>query len=88
MEEIRGKAFRAQTVRLDGKLFVNCDFENCLLTYGGATCEWENTRFSNCQVVLDGAANNTLHILRTMGFEVTPPDAARTSHSQNSFKID
>jgi hypothetical protein len=40
MEEIRGEAFRAQTVRLDGKLFVNCDFENCLLTYGGAKCEW------------------------------------------------
>lgn len=88
MEEIRGKAFRAKTVRLDGKLFVNCDFENCLLTYGGAKCEWENTRFSNCRVVFDGAAINTVHILRTMGCEVTPPDKAHTSQSFNSFEID
>jgi hypothetical protein len=76
MDEIRDKSFRNETVRLDGMLFVNCSFEDCLLHYGGGRCEWEATRFSNCRVVLDGRANNTVQILQGLGFKVVPPDQA------------
>jgi hypothetical protein len=50
MEEVKGKEYRQETVRPDGKLFLNCSFEDCLLCYGGERCEWENTRFANCRV--------------------------------------
>jgi hypothetical protein len=75
METVKDRRFFKEVVRLDGKLFLNCDFEDCLLSCGGERCEWENTRFAQCRVLLDGAANNTVHILRELGFEVTPPDA-------------
>jgi hypothetical protein len=74
MEEVKDKVYRQETVRLDDKLFFNCSFEDCLLAYGGQRCEWENTRFSNCRVVLDGSANNTVQVLQGFGFQVTLPN--------------
>jgi len=61
------KSFRGQTVRLDGKSFSNCRFENCVLIYSGERCEWEDTSFFNCQIVFDGPANNTVQFLRGIG---------------------
>jgi hypothetical protein len=55
-------------------LFYNCSFEDCLLCYGGERCEWENTRFANCRVVLDGSADNTVQVLQGFGFQVTLPN--------------
>jgi hypothetical protein len=74
MEEVKDKVYRQETVRLDGKLSLNCTFEGCLLCYRGERCEWENTRFSNCQVVLDGPANNTVQVLQGFGFTIIPPN--------------
>lgn len=73
MEQIKDKTFKSETVRLDGKLFCNCAFEDCLLMFGGEPCEWQDTRFANCKVVLDGAAHNTVSVLRGLGFDVIPP---------------
>jgi hypothetical protein len=73
MEEVKDKVYRQETVRPDGKLFLNCSFEDCLLSYGGEWCEWEHTRFSNCRVLLDSGANNTVQVLQGLGFKVTPP---------------
>ena len=73
MEEVKEKVYRQETVRLDDKLFVNCKFEDCLLCYRGARCEWEHTRFSNCRGLLDGAANNTVQVLQGLGFKIMPP---------------
>ena len=73
MEEVKEKMYRQETVRLDGKLFVNCAFEDCLLCYSGEQCEWAHTRFSNCRVVLDGAANNPAQVLQGLGFKIMPP---------------
>jgi hypothetical protein len=74
MERIEDRVFRNETVRLDEKLFVNCAFERCALLFGGQPCEWENTRFVNCRLVLDGAANNTIQVLRGLGYRVLQPD--------------
>jgi hypothetical protein len=73
VEEIKDKVFRRETVGVDGKLFLRCSFEDCLLMYGGEKCEWETTSFNNCRVVLDGAANNTVQVLKGLGFTLTPP---------------
>lgn len=74
MEEVEGNEYRQETVRLDGKLFLNCSFEDCLLCYGGERCEWENTRFANCRVILEGSANNTVQVLQGFGFKVIAPN--------------
>jgi hypothetical protein len=74
LDRIENKVFRDETVRLDGRLFLNCSFEDCLLCDGGEPCEWENTRFSNCRFVLDGLANNTVQVLQGFGFRIVPPE--------------
>lgn len=78
MDEIKNKIFRSETVRLDGKLFLDCSFEDCVLTFGGDRCEWENTTFSGCRVVLDGPANNTVQVLQGLGFKIAAPNEAQT----------
>lgn len=78
MEEVKNKVFRSETVRLDGKLFLDCTFQDCVLTFGGERCEWENTTFSHCRVVLDGHANNTVQVLQGLGFKVTAPGEAQS----------
>ena len=64
------KDFRHETVQLDGKLFLNCRFENCLLTYGGAFCEWEGSTFFNCRILLNDSAGNTATVLQGLGFSI------------------
>jgi len=76
LEEISHVAFQKDKVRLDGKLFLNCSFEDCLLCYGGARSEWKDTKFANCRLLLDGAANNTVHVLQGLGFTIESPTAA------------
>jgi hypothetical protein len=83
MEEVKGKVYRRETVRLDGKLFLNCSFEDCVLYYGGQPCEWEETRFANCRVVLDEAANNTVQVLQGLGFKILPSPATTLQSGLN-----
>lgn len=78
MEEVKNKVFSSETVRLDGKLFLDCSFQDCVLTFGGERCEWENTTFSHCRVVLDGHANNTVQVLQGLGFNISAPGAAQS----------
>jgi hypothetical protein len=67
METIEHELFRSVTVHLDGKAFVQCTFECCLLIYGGGNCEWEDSKFQNCQVVLEGIAHNVFLVLKAFG---------------------
>ena len=76
LERIENKTYRAETVRLDGHFFENCVFENCLLSYGGELCEWNNSRFSNCRIILDGKANHTIQVLQALGFRVVAEDTS------------
>ncbi len=70
LERIENQIFRTEMVRLDGKLFLNCHVEDCLLSFGGGLCEWKDTAFSNCRVVLDGPANYTSQVLQGLGFTI------------------
>jgi hypothetical protein len=74
MDRIEHKTFTSEIVRLDGKLFVNCSFEDCVLDFGGGLCEWEETRFANCRIRLDGAASDTALVLQALGFSINPPE--------------
>lgn len=83
MEEVKNKVFRAETVRLDGKLFLDCSFEDCVLSFGGERCEWETTTFTRCRVVLDGPANTTIQVLQGLGFKVFAPGEAQSLPNRN-----
>ena len=71
MEVVEDKSFRDETVSLDGKLFVRCNFESCTLVFAGGHCEWEASNFSHCRVTLEGAASNTLQVLRALGIPIS-----------------
>jgi hypothetical protein len=88
MEEGRDKVYRQEAVRLDGKLFYNCSFEDCLLCYGGERREWENAKFANCRVVLDGSANNTVQVRRGFGLQGILPTWCSLSLSPFFLPID
>jgi hypothetical protein len=70
---IENETFRGDAVRLDGKKFLRCTFENCVLYYGGEPCEWENSRFVDCRIVIDGKAHNTIQVLLGLGFHLIEP---------------
>jgi hypothetical protein len=72
---IENETFRGDAVRLDGKKFLCCTFEDCVLYYGGERCEWENSRFLNCRIVIDGKAHNTIQVLVGLGFRLLEPDS-------------
>ena len=81
LERIENKTYSGETVRLDGHFFENCVFENCLLSYGGELCEWNNSRFSNCRIILDGKANYTTQVLQALGFHIVAEDNSSSLQS-------
>ena len=86
MEEVRGKTFFGKKVQLDDKIFVDCSFDDCVLLYSGEKCEWQTTNFTNCRVVLDGAANNTVQVLRELGITLVPPSPEASPESSDCFR--
>lgn len=87
MTETKNKQFRSETVHLDGQFFINCTFENCRLIFAGGRCEWENTTFSGCRIVLYGFANNTVQVLQGLGFKTTQPIEPEFSASGDSAHV-
>lgn len=55
--------FSQVPVLLDGKHFVGCSLEDCVLEYSGAQVILERTNFSGCRFNLQGAAAMTASIL-------------------------
>src|SRR5579864_8604965 len=51
----------------------------CFVT-GERGAAWEHTRFSNCRVLLDGAANNTVQVLQGLEFKIIPPGDLESTH--------
>ena len=67
METIENKQFTAQTVKVDGRVFKNCDFTNAVLAYyGGDVPTFENCQFGDTKLSFGGAASNTLQFLTGM----------------------
>jgi hypothetical protein len=48
--------FSNQKVEVDGKSFLNCEFENCMILLETGETELSGCRFKNCQLLLRGNA--------------------------------
>ncbi len=75
MEEVRGQIFRDQTVVLDEKNFIDCEFHNCELQYHGGAVTFLETAILGCRWSFGGAAFRTLNLLQCFGLQI-PPDNA------------
>lgn len=67
MEVVRELDMRHETVRLDGRHFIDCTFADCILEYGGSEVILERTSFSSCQHVFFDHALMTLQYMRATG---------------------
>ena len=67
MEIIRDQVFSDETVRLDGKHFIDCRFTSCTLEYGGEEVIFERTAMHDCNHMLYGHARQTAKYMQLMG---------------------
>jgi len=59
--------YNHQTVVLDGESFSRCEFDACRLVYsGGELPRFEQCSFVNCDWRFEGAAAQTLSVLKLM----------------------
>jgi len=71
MEIVSNEVISGKTVTMDEKHFVSCKFKDCKLIYSGGDCQWMESTFENCQIVLSGSAQRTAAFLGNFG--VLPP---------------
>ncbi len=48
--------FSGERVQLDGKAFIHCEFENCLIILEKGETEIAGCRFKDCKLMLQGNA--------------------------------
>lgn len=84
MEIIRELDMRNETVRLDGRHFIDCAFVECILEYGGSEVILERTTFTSCRHVFFGHAFMTLQYLRAAG---VAPWMNLTSISETGYRV-
>ncbi len=48
--------FSNEKVQLDGKAFIHCEFESCLIILERGEAEISGSRFKNCKLMLKGNA--------------------------------
>jgi len=52
----KNSRFSSQKVEIDGKSFLNCEFENCMIVLERGETEISGSRFKNCRLLLRGNA--------------------------------
>jgi len=52
----KNSRFSRQKVEIDGKSFLNCEFENCMIVLERGETEMSGCRFKNCRLLLRGNA--------------------------------
>lgn len=55
--------FRNEAVKLDGRDFSHCEFENCVIVLERGDTSLEACTFRNCKLVLQGNAYNVARII-------------------------
>lgn len=64
---VRGKQFADETVSLDGTEFIGCQFDRCILEYGGGNLFlFVESPIRDCQFEFVGPANHTTLTLANM----------------------
>jgi len=62
-----------ERVHLDGKSFINCEFNGCQVIYGGGEVFWQGVTWADCEFSFVGPANFTIQVLQAVGCVITPP---------------
>jgi hypothetical protein len=66
MTRVEGQTITGKRIVLDGHQYVHCLFIGCELVYRGGECNFKShTR--NCSWMFEGAARNTIGMLRELG---------------------
>jgi hypothetical protein len=66
-EEVVNKKFSVDSVRLDGKRFLGCEFDGSNMVYSGrSSANMERCTLRGVRLTLDGPAGSTLNFLATM----------------------
>lgn len=65
METITGLREKDKKIVLDGKLFVDCWFEDCTLLYAGGEYAWHDTKFVRCKIDFMGPASRVFNFMKT-----------------------
>jgi hypothetical protein len=79
MTTIEGKLIEGATLEIDDTHFRNCTVTDCKLIYRGGLVSWDRTTWTNCSITVAGAANNTIEVLKGLGFEIKPPRGVQFS---------
>lgn len=68
MQSVTDRSFIDETLELDGKLFLRCSFERCVMAFNGtAVFSMADCTFGEgCQFTLGGAAVVTVRQLRAL----------------------
>jgi hypothetical protein len=65
MASFQGQKRTNESIVIDGHEFVECEFVNCRLIYGGGELpRLQHCHFTGCQWQLDEAARRTIQFLR------------------------
>jgi hypothetical protein len=77
VESFRGVPFKNCDLRLDGKIFEHCTFQNCRLFYaGGEIPQFSNVSFDSCAWHFEEGAARTVLFIRMFSTAIGP-DAGR-----------
>jgi len=60
----KSSKFSNQKIELDGKSFIHCDFQNCLIILERGETELSGCSFKNCKLLLKGNAYAVGKIIR------------------------
>lgn len=67
MSEFKDRNFNGGKYRLDNNTYINCNFTNCTLEFGGESpVDLAGCNFIQCEWILSGHAQNTLSFLSGM----------------------
>jgi hypothetical protein len=67
MEIILEEVIENASIKLDGKSFVGCTLQHCVLQYNGGPVSFDRTVFRGCKYVFFGSARSTVHFLQAVG---------------------
>jgi hypothetical protein len=74
MERITDTTITDETIVLDDKEFIDCQFVNCKLEYSGGLCVIKNVRQINCMYTFLGPAWHTITFLQSVNLLDKDPE--------------
>ena len=60
----KNKKFTREKVELDGKVFIGCEFDECIIILEKGETDLQTCRISKCQLMLKGSAYTVAKIIK------------------------